>query len=452
MANSAPRPSGLAPCTSSAPPELPGGWYAVALLTPFTSAYPAVAEVTYSASLRAMVIGCYDLGGGGTGVLVLGDGTYFVYPNWPDTGPAYGPFSNSRWQVPAPDWLADKQLQCMGTGAVLGVDCEWWGGLTPCTNGGGTNQVGAWIWADTAQRLPFRIMFIDQSNPYRLPVLGDAAMVHLPTFENHDGAGLEALVAETRRARQAPRRFGARSRPAAHARRGGAWSSSRAAGIAGPVTIWSLLEARRPQISPERRAANLARVGELIPGLRPLSGGCTPYSLPTWPGRLAMTALTIPTGQVAVYPTEVFYDWSLKRQASRFYEPDGSRMDTILEAGITYDVTYHADGSHSCDGTDPVGLPRPNWPAADNCQCRAAIVDHPRLSPGRTTVIFTCPSDPPRVFWIWYTDDGAPVMFSEVPQHCGVTFTLIDYASFDPNPGPFPAGVFDVPADCLQKK
>jgi hypothetical protein len=163
-----------------------------------------------------------------------------------------------------------------------------------------------------------------------------------------------------------------------------------------------------------------------------------------------MEATTIPTAALSVSPTTIHYDWPISRMLTRLSGADGTYDDLVLTDTKTYDVSYAADGSHTCNGTEPVGLPRPDWPTTDGGQVMAVIDGGTGLSPYGTTQLIALPSDQGRTFWIWYTTpDDRAVLFTEVPQLCDVGLVLIDYTEYEPNAKIDPS-IFAVPADCQE--
>ncbi len=473
MTSSLPAPPTLEPCESSEPPALPAKWRAVALLTPFPKGrlfqLPAVAEVIFDATVDAMLVNYYTLDGGSVNVFFIGDCYYVVW-----NGTCYGPFQEPNWRVPQQNWLGDKGMSCSGSAPVLGVDCDWWKGTTQCTNSlenqgstapcqGETWCAGNWIWTRTDTGVPWRMMFIPQGNPYQLPILGDCAMVHLPTFQELASTKLPDL-AERCPCTDDPASAGTSPTRASHsARFAGPWVR-RSASADGHATIAEFLD--RSKATQEQRTESLDRIGQLIPGFEPLPGDCTPDRLPVWPETLYMTALTTPTfpyqetGSGPWYydpfPTEVYYDDTVQdapKQLARFHQPDGTMQDTLLLVPTSYGVSRDADGTvTSCaplpGNTGPVVR---DWPKHDGSRCVARIVNNPELSPDKTTLIIQCPSPPDRVFYIWYTSDGAAVSFMEVPQCCDVSLTLIDYFAFDAAPS-LPPGIFDIPTNCVSSR
>jgi hypothetical protein len=470
-----PLPPRLTPAAPASPPLLPEKWHATALVTPFPAVgkpqAPFVADITYDWSVQAMLITSYSLEGASLDLLVVGAGTVYKL----EGGLCYLQASGSNWSVPAPDWLAGRDLACQGIGDVLDVSCQWWSGTSECKNSlehpdqppptceGGTPCAGTWIWSRADNGFPWRMMFISQGNPYEFPVLGDHAMANLPTFEAVGDTKLPSILANCQAdgRREASTNAGGADRDFhTGVRLAGAWPAHP---VQAAITdLPAALRQQAAETTDAERAENLAKVQGLIPGLKPLPGICKPFSLPSWPATLYMTALTTPTfpGQHppggpwynAPFPTQIYYDSSNPAdpaQLSRFYQPDGTISDTLLLVPTSYGIDRDADGQVTdCEVMDP-SIPPPNmhWPATDQSVCLAAIVNNPQLSPGRTTLIIGCPSDAGRCFYIWYTTDSTAVMFSEVPQCCDVSLTLIDYFDVIPQPS-LPAGIFDIPPEC----
>lgn len=432
-----PDPPLLRPIERAAPPRLPVRWHAIAMLTPFENAQIVVAEVWYDWDLRAMLVVLDGLEEGHAELLYVESSLFLVV----DGGArVIGPFPASD-PVPAPDWLADKQMSCQGEQTLLGESCEWWVGYSPCTNGyqgpppPEPAMVCNWVLARIEDRLPWRFFFTDKTNPCRFPVLGAFPMTNFTLFEAVVDAGLTALVSASRERAEVP-------------------ATALNELVGGPVE--SLLTGLGKHV-PTPEDSGTSRAQRLIPGLKPAPAD-TP--LPSWPDTLYLTAFSTPTAKSGMFPartlpTRVYYEWPERRQLTRCYLSDTTIDDVpcedlILNASTTYLVIRQPDGSHVCKGTMPVGLPKPNWAEDDKGTPRAIIEDNPQLSPGRTTRLSVLRSDHGRVFWVWYTADDRGVLFMEVPQLGDVGLVLTDYYAFEPGTGPFDPSLFVVPADCME--
>lgn len=425
MTAALPAPPRFGPPVPGPPPLLPEKWRAAVLLTPFDDGQLLVAEVTYDWSVQAMRVTLVGLDAGALDLLFDPTGSYLLVtdePGGPPTGCA--PVS-ARGTVPAPDLLRTIGLRCLGTQTVSGADVGWLVGQRPCTNGYQNPPpptaplVSNMFWTRVDNGHPWRMMMVNQTNDYGLPVLGEFPMAHLPTFEPLPVTDLGSL-------RQACDGVSAtRSGPAADS----------------PAALAALVAA-----TPVDRTAALGWIDRTIPGLRPAPASPT---LPSWADRMYLTGMTTPTTEPVVYPTAVSYDWTITRMRTRFTVTDEEVLDTYLTGDHTYLVQRDAGGGHTCLKQLPVGLVKPDWPTVDGGVCRGQIVDNPQLSPGRTTQLIVLPSDPPRVFWAWYTLDSDPVLFLEVPQLCDVMLVLTDYWDRIDDPPEWPDGTFDIPSDCL---
>jgi hypothetical protein len=441
--SSFPDPPFVQPCGAITPPSLPNKFHAVALLTPFTDSQLVVADIYYDWSVQAMRVTTYGLERGYADLLYIPSGYYILDSvNGGDPTQCFGPI-NTTEKVPAPSWLMSYNVTCNGVQKVLGVNTNWWCGLmknlnppapvppTPCPPFESAN----WFWMRTDNQYPWRMMFINTTNDYKLPFIGRFAFIHFPTFASVTGTNLPSLIQDCT----------SQSTPL---------DEGTAAGlhIQEPQDTYNLLNEKSFLTNRVDRAEILGQIQNLIPGLTAPTGNEIP---PSWPARLFMTALTTPTFEPhpfsnQPYPTQVYYDWTNLHQLTRFYLPDTSLEDAILTSSTTYLIARFTNGTHKCLGTVPVGLPYMNWPTHEGTsRCKGVITNNPQLSPNKTTQIFIKNSQPPRYFWFWYTTTNQAIMFAEIPQACNVELVLTDYFDFMPNPSPFDPSLFVVPPDCL---
>lgn len=422
------------------PPPFPQAWTATALLSPYRNEELFAASVAYDASGLDMRVTCYGVDGGAADLLFSGTSFWVLLPAGDPDPKAYGPFPAAD-PVPPPDWLAGRAMTLQGRGPLLGVDCDWWVGYSPNANGYGGQQPPAipqvcnWVWTRAESGLPFRLFFNNADNPYGLPLLGLFAMTNFTAFAPAPVGAFSTEAARLRSAAALPRQAGL------------------ADAVAAARTMPDLLAAIAPlaagAATPSRRAS------DLIPGLEPAPADAP---LPAWTPRLCITGTTYPTAQdptnpAAAWPMRVFYDWAGQRMLTRAALDvgrfDGVPLsDTILEAAVSYSIERRPDGRHVCQGTAPVGLPKPDWGASDAGIPKAVIRDNPVLGPGQVIHVTMLPSDSGRWFSVWYTDGGDGVLFMETPQFGDVTLVLVDYATFDHDPPPFPHDAFEVPPDC----
>ncbi len=411
-----PRPV-IKPSSAKTSPPLPEKFHAVALMHPFwLGDQVAVAEIWYDWSLRAMRVLLLGTMGGFCDLLITEEGTFELAYDGPDPvigrpSRAVGPFDAERWKLPAPDWLDPHAASCRGLHSVMGVDTSWWRALASAP--GPTAQVD-WFWFRAGDGSPFRMMFHAWDSPWRLPVIGDYSMSYFPTFER-----LASVPEPLKEALALPRRPTPSPFPQA----------------TGFPAASAYLQAKSgippSENTPERV---WARIAGLIPGL-------TPYDprtkLPHWPPHLYLTAIMTPVSSDDPMPTEVLYDWDVKKQRTRMFKVGGGAQDAILLPDRTYLVQRDASGVVTgCQRITSFGPPNSKWPTTSQCRVMAVIKDNPHLSPGRTTMILQCPMVPPRVLWTWYTTESLPVVFFETspPPQVGTSLALADYCSYEADP------------------
>ncbi len=441
-ASTFPDPPTLTPSNATVPPTLPATWRAAALLTPWDDAQLLVARVDANSTTGTMRVQVIGLEYGYLDLLFTAKGAYLAHTasiggGSPDR--LIGPIATST-VVPATSWLASAGLTCAGIGDLLEVSSAWWIGETPCQNGYVNGpppptpaKAGNIFNFDATTGNPWRFIFVNPTNDYRLPVLGAYPIVHVPTFGSlpQDAVDELARLAALTASATAP---------------DGSVSVDTAADLENQL-VGSAERMTSADISACRKL-----IGTLVPGLAP---GPASGNLPYWPDRLFLTSFSNPTGQMPgapppdPIPTQVFYDWPNRKMLTRLWVGPGTYEDAILDTDTTHVVLRKPDGTHVCAKCLPVGLVKPQWASADmGAHCRAVITNNPQLSPNRTTSVCVMPSRPGQVFWTWYTSADQPVMFIEVPQACDVMLLLTDYADWNASPPPFDPSLFVVPPDC----
>lgn len=431
------------PTVGTPPPSLPLKWHAVVLLTPYRDGEIFAAEIDYDWTVQSMRVRMVGLEGTTSDILYVGEQFFILAPDAATATRKFGPFA-SLTPVPAPDWLASRAVTHVGAGKIMGVDCDWWFGTTPCTNGYQNPPpktpalVYNWFWIRRDNGLPFRQFLSNASNSYRLPGLGEFSLSIFTEFAAAKSTDLPDLVAAAQRTTDrlpAPVEAAVRS-------------------AMSPADLRTAIAA----LYQTQAGSAALRPGDLIKGLEPAPPDAP---LPEWPDRLCITGFTFPTSQTPgtppVLPMRVFYDAPAGQMLTRCsLAPYGfSAMpveDMILDRAITHLLRRYPDGSHQCIGTVPVGLPKQHWAKDGGAKPKAVIRDNPVLGPGLTLHVTTIPSEGDRWFWVWYTPDNTGRLFMETPQFGDVGLVLTDYDSFDHNPPPFPADAFTVPTDCLAPK
>jgi hypothetical protein len=418
----------------ASPPAFPERWHAIAVLTPNTDSQIWAAEAWYDWSAGAMRVRLCGVEEAGLDLLVVGNELFVIKVADSVVTRAIGPIPTTV-AVPPPNWLADRGMALEGIGDLHGRSCEWWVGYSPCVNGyegpppPTPTPVCNWVWARAGDRMPWRMFFTNHDNPLGLPILGDFAMVSFTQFEPVAASDLAALVAQAR---------GLATRPP---------------GLLAASPIEALLDALRKALPDAPTDPLPGGAGALVKGLGPAPTDARP---PSWEPRLYLTGFTLPTARgptPAALPMRVFYEWPQLHMLTRLSLSatsitDVSLQDMVLNGDITVIFQRDTDGTITCRGTKPVGLPKPDWGAQDGGKVRAVLVDNPVFGPGETINLTVMPSMGGRVFWVWYTTTGHGLVFMEVPQFGDVGLVLTDYAHFGFDPPPFDPALFTVPEKC----
>ncbi|TEY41046.1 hypothetical protein BOTCAL_0405g00040 [Botryotinia calthae] len=451
---SVPRPTFKNPPLPSRP-LWPLSFHAVALFHPFQKDFQvfAVAEIWYTES-TSMQVDMYTL----TGIELsykyqVTDGQTMY--SFSINGSAYTfPVSTNR-VIPAHNWIA-QGTTFQGQLPLLGKQTNWWYQIAPMGN-------YIWHWFRSDTNVPWRTMNSDESAPDNIPILQDWAFINWPTF-----------TASSSKSQQYPRTSSHDEKlPQDLAEVGESSAQAYVVpatrhGTSSAAALGALAQLDKQgelPITPEKREANLAKLGELVPGLSPGDGG---LALPVWPDKFFMTCTMTAVNAAGPMSTEVLYDWDApKLQRTRMFDWDQqSTTDAILTTdtplygpghnpGTMYLINRKADKTFSCLPPIPsIGPVPPNWAAENNAEIVATIKNNPQLSPGYTTRIFHCPFDTTTQsqFWIWYSDQYAvdtPVVFCQTlpPEHVGTNLALADYQRMETT-SLVDQGTFNVPTTC----
>jgi hypothetical protein len=428
-------------------PVFPQDWTATALLTPF-GGLPTSAPLTTSDELVIATISSYRVNGGRilrTRLYLLESLLYydffFQFSTWtgrttwyweisnpsdpnpnPRSSKSFGPFETPT-QVPKPTFLADTNFSYVGTWNVVNQACDGFSATAP------SGQAGTWFSFLAQTSTPSRIMNVDDTNDFNIPVLGAYYLVNFITFNPNpspDVATIEHAAEEN-----AP------------------------SGVA-PSPMLTLQDIQTAMSNPPSGARQMsctpADIAAIIPGIsRPRSQPRPP----AWTNQ--MQSVCYMMGQ-QTYPfyCQVYYDYTVNQsQTSVFVTQDTndqytSRQDMVLPLGVVgpalnYDWTGSKwDSScYSQDGGD-VPMPVPNFVQAGGGLCRAVIRDNPYFGPGQWT-IWSVSLGGVSDFWYWFDARQRGVVFSLAPAS---SLTMIDYQTFVQNPR-FPSCTFDEPTGGL---
>lgn len=358
------------------PSPLPATWSATVLLTPFYAEDLQMAQVEYSSDLGAMYISVYSPNRVVKEYLNIGNKTYILTTSNSTSITCSGPHSYG-WSTPVRDWLAPYKCECKGALSISGIDTIAW----TCP----MYKLRNWYWMHSGNGSIWRVLFNNQSNPTRLPVIGEYTMAHFLSYAE-ETKQLETVY---------------------------------------HICTDTLKQSNYPAIN---RGANLVK-GLTYTECSSIS------SFPSWPEFFHLTVTMIPVvlNNADPFPTQVVYDWEEEAQRTTMCAAMSSQAyNAIMVHNSTYIFSQDL-------GTDTVqclshlnfGPPKPNWMTLDGCKCKGIINSNPALSPWEKTTIAVCPLAENRVFWTWFTEDVgfSPLLFFETlsPADEGTGLALADY-------------------------
>ena len=430
---------------STQPPVFPKAWTATALLTPF-GGLNASAPLTTSDELVVATIYYFPIGRGGVlriRLYLLESLLYydFFFQTDPETGQTIwywlisdpsDPNPNAKWnnlfgpfpttaQMLAPTFLGDKQFSYVGTWNVVNQPCDGFSATT--------GQAGTWFSFLAQTNTPSRIMNVDDTNDFKIPVLGAYYLVNFITF--NPNPSLDVATIERAAENNAP------------------------SGNA-PSPMLTLQDIQTAMSNPPSGARQMsctpADIAAIIPGISHPQSQPRP---PAWSDQVLSNCYMM--GQ-QTYPfyCQVYYDYTVnKSQTSVFVTQDtsgqyNSRQDMVLPRGtvgpaLNYDWTGN-DWTASCytPGGGDVPMPVPNFVHAGGGICRAVIRDNPYFGQGRVT-IWSVSLGGVSDFWYWFDARQRGVVFSLAPAS---SLTMIDYQTFVQTPN-FQPCIFDEPTTGL---
>ncbi|MEQ8860855.1 MAG: hypothetical protein RIC56_19595 [Pseudomonadales bacterium] len=393
-------------------PELPERWRMQALLHPFhETARLAASDTYFDAGARAIYHSLQWQDGTQGAWLVTEEATYAV------TTTAAGPEScvevSTRLRPPGRDWL-DDSARCAGESRVQGINAQWW--KTRVEPEANQQPPTTWFWFDMNGR-PWRTMFAKPS--FEFGVLGLFSFNLFQQFHAVDETPIPQAIAACKDVPSAP------------------------------LTIDSGTDLYAHDVAESRRSPDWPAV----PQISGLNFECSVDALPEFQPSFQMTTFMSSVAyQYDPLPTRVFYryDDDVRSMRTRMYNSgqkviEGSDInaDALLIGGDGYLVQ-----PQQCQQVLP-GIPVPNWQTVDDCRCRARVSNDPAWSQFDDQLVIQCPLEDERVFWMWYTPAGHPIVFMETgaPVGEGTSLALADYIGYEA-PTVVPSGTFDVPNSC----
>ncbi len=445
-------------------PVFPGQWLTVALLTPFGGLTASPPLKTSDELVVARI--CYDATNAAalylrTRLYLLESLLYYDFlflttptgqtrwwwlisdPSDPTPSPQpsqmFGPFSTTT-QVPTQTFLGDNQFSYVGTWNVVNQPCDGFCAFPGMSDVDKlerrpTGKAGTWFSFLSQTSVPSRIMNVDNTNDFGIPVLGAYYLVNFPTFEPDPSLDLAAVL------------------PVA---------KDNAPSGAAPSAMITLQDIQTAMTNPPSGASQMsctpADIAAVIPGI---SYPQSPPQPPAWTNQ--MQSFCYMMGQDTYpYYCQVYYDYTVnKEQISVFVTQDtpgqyNSRQDMVLPLGTVgpaLNYEWNAASSQwvpSCysPGGGIVPMSVPDFVSAAGGLCRAVIQDNPYFGDGQVTiwsVMLSGNKSNWSDFWYWFDSQQRGVVFSLAPAS---SLTMIDYQTFVQNPT-FAACIFDEPTSGL---
>jgi hypothetical protein len=433
--------STLFPNGALSPVELPTAWNAVVLLTPFgggnqqsglVSDQLIVGDLSYqslSSSERCMRCRLY----------LVEDFAYFDFffrtSNgatqwwWLVSDPSdssgmptasYGPFDSTA-NIPVPDFLGSNRFTHAGSWNIHGK-------MHNAFSSRNAAQAGTWYFFDGIAGSLGRVMNVDNTNDFGVPILGADYLIEVSRFRT-TSADLQEVYG------RCPH------------------SATPAAGPSPMLTQADVFKAMSAAPSGASQVqCSMARIEELLPGIAPASAA---ISTPTWTNQVNSNCFMI--GQdIFPYYCQLWYDWQKGVQVTVFVFQDDSgaytaRQDERLPKGqVGPSVDYVWEGGvwnpscYTANGGD-VPMPVPDFVKAGGGRCRATITNHPVWGTVSIWTVQLGGGGSWADFWFWFDDKQRGVIFSLAPAS---SLTIIDYQSFVQDGG-IQTCVFDDPSGSI---
>lgn len=435
------------------PPVFPEQWTATALLTPFgglnassplsSSDELVVARISYNAatsSLRTQLyllesLLYYDLAFVSSGAETV---WYWLVTDpaspFPEPSEVFGPYPTST-QVLAPTFLGDAGFSYVGTWNVVNQPCDGYsaGGTTKGTT------AGTWFSFFSQTNELSRIMNVDNTNDFKIPVLGAYYLVNFATFAaaapSIDFESIDRLADDDASSGEAP------------------------------SPMLTLQDIQNTMANPPSGASQVSCTPQDIEAVIP--GISFPQSQPTPPAWTnQMQTFCYMMGQDTYpYYCQVYYDYTVnKTQISVFVttdptlgtDPYNSRQDMVLPRGTVGPALNYEFGEGTAQwaavcyspGGGVVPMSVPNFVEAGGGRCRAVIKNNPYFGPEDIITIWSVMLGDQSNwadFWYWFNSEQQGVVFSLAPAS---SLTMIDYQTFVQNPS-LPACTFDEPTTGL---
>jgi len=340
-------------------------------------------------------------------------------PSMPDDPPTkISSAFTSSIVVPAPSLFA-SEFTHVGSWKTVGRQSHAFSGRR-------TANPSTWIWLDAQRNRYRRMMNVDSSNDFGLPILGSFYFVDFTTFDPLVRSDLPTLFAEA--SKDTP----------------------------GVLAIRTYRDLASAMVSPELGggiACKFTDIQSILPGLEAVNPGAVP---PKWTDSVHSQCFMMGQDSYPYY-CQLWYDWNRGCQVTVFVQKTGGdeyegRFDEFLPKGrVGPAVIYRWSGTQweaVCSQANGgfVPMPVPDFVTAGRATCRASFRGSDYF--GDLTIWSVALGDQNSGwsdFWYWFDHAGRGVIFSLAPAR---SLTLIDYQTFDQNPA-IPADVFKDPTPSI---
>ncbi|RUS22600.1 hypothetical protein BC937DRAFT_88337, partial [Endogone sp. FLAS-F59071] len=366
-------------------PEFPNRFRATAIMHPFDASQLVIAEILYDYPEKMMLFDCFGMNNGHFKFIISRDKCYVQDSEMKDARLVKK--MNKVWELPPPYWFKLLSPNYVGKQSIHGVETIWWRYAPPDfkktqsparsshedhsrsvplitelfqsdPQQGNRNN---WFWFDNAGHL-LRVMFTNPRNMVKFPVLGDFAMIHLPVFEVLSNTKFPTKLSDS------------------------------------PLKKHQYLDESNHLKNVAELLKNSSRetlqddIDRIIPGLRKYSDKLD--ELPQWPNKLYMTAYMTPVQYTEPFPTQILYDYDLKKQRTRLFQTDNtdSVIDVILDKEKAYQVQRFSNGDIKCHKSIPcIGIVVPDWLKKSKAKIAGVLEKNPKFGPEKTILIMSCP-------------------------------------------------------------
>jgi hypothetical protein len=376
------------------------------------------------------------------------DGTWYWLVSSPGQTPTgyYGPWpiaGGLPFSLPAPNFLAEAKFA--NSWSICDFPTETW--VIPTALKPKVPPHGTWYSFKKGTTALWRVLNLDTDNPVQIPIIGSYYLAYLPGFKPTGPLNLRSLISGTP--------------------------------YSGDPEV-DMLTQRDIQTNLANPLASapctLADIQAVIPGI---SHPSTQPTLPVWTDKTYIQGMTIGCDPIP-YFTTVWYWWPHGRMRTEFIgygrtlgtDTYDDRTDMVMYKDyFTRPYYQKREGQWvhtACMDVPPpgIGLPRPDFLAADNGLVKAIVSGNPdfHLEPGQSISMINAAMprgknkhgvDVTSLFWFWFANDQNGILFAE----CNYIDTVInhdpqviDYEYFMRNAPDSKVNKDSFPDPCLRPK